>query len=81
MSRRWWPPRLEGKRLKLNSIIEKLDQMEGKYDAFITAILASDEEVNGEEDNAEKESLDVAAEGKEAGTPSNPIALDTEAKE
>lgn len=48
MSRRWWPPRLEGKRLKLNSIIEKLDQMEGKYDAFITAILASDEEVNGE---------------------------------
>jgi len=53
--------------------------VESTYDAFITAILTSDEENNGEEDTAEKETPKAAAEGMEAGTPSNPIDLDTKA--
>jgi hypothetical protein len=65
-------------RQEANLISEKLDQMEAKYDASIIAILTSDED-SDEKDDARKTALDAAAEGKEAGTPSDPIALETDA--
>ena len=34
---------------KTNTIIEKLDQMDAKYDAFITAVLTSNEEEFGKD--------------------------------
>jgi hypothetical protein len=63
-------------RQETNTILEKLDQMEVKYDAFITF----DEEASGEEEALGKDRrLDVAKEGKKVGTLSNPIALDIDA--
>ena len=38
-------------------------------------------EDNAEENTAEKEALDTAARGMDAGTPSNPINLDTKVQE